>query len=287
MSTQFHTIGRSLVLLEIGTPLRALDQGMSKPILFELEGPDGPAHWVVKPRSLDRRGGDGLVCEVAAADIAVALGLRVPAMGMLEFPSVPLEVETSELGHRVAEVYRRDAGGTAFCSRFIEGGVHAVRGMFDDLRSVPLEMQEDAVRLFALDVLLRHYDRRPGNPNLLVHEDRLVVIDHGHAFHGIEQVTEEGLSKFADTDQDQAALADHVCASVAARDRYEHVFDDVLARVRALDDTTLDRLASAWPDALDRSPDGTPSGMRSSVVAALRARRDAFPSLLRSVRAAL
>ena len=219
MGPLFHSIGRGHVSLDIGTPLRSLDSGMSKPILFELEGPDGPGHWVVKPRCLDRRGGSGLMCEVAAAEVAVLLGLRVPAMGLLRFPTVALDVESSELGARVRGVYARDAGSAAFCSRFVEGGVHAVRGLFDDLRSVPTEMQEDAVRLFALDVLLRHYDRKPGNPNLLVHEDRLVVIDHGHAFHGIEQVDEHGLSKFDDVDQDSPALALHVCASVAARDR--------------------------------------------------------------------
>jgi hypothetical protein len=287
MNTLFHTPGRGLVRLEIGTPLRSLDQGRSKPILFELDGPDGPAPWVVKPRCLDRRGGAGLLCEVAAADVASLLAVLVPEMGLLSFPSPPLDTEVTELGVRVGEVYRRDEGHLAFCSRYTQGAVPVVEGLFDDLRSVPAAMQADAVRTFALDVWLRHYDRAASNPNLLALEDRLVAIDHGLAFYGVEQIRDDGLSRFEDVDTDGPKLASHVCAPLVARGRHDALLDEIAVQIGAIGDARLDQLASTWPDTLDGSPPARPSGMRSSLLRALRARRDAFPSLLRSVRACL
>jgi hypothetical protein len=280
----FHTPGSIATDLEAGTPLRALDQGRSKPILCRLERSGTRELWVVKAASSDRRGGASLICEVAASDIAVHLGLLAPAVGTLQLPEPVDRTLTSEVDERFNQLCRANGRRAAFCSRFIDGAVSVVDGFFGDLRSVPNEMQSEAIRVFALDVLLRHYDRTPKNPNLLTMEDRLVVIDHGVSFHGVEAINEDGLSKYEDADGDALGLARHVCAPLVARNKHSTVFDEAEEAVASLSDSVIAGFASAWPNSLEVGPDGTSSGMRTCIVRALRARRDKFPSILRSVR---
>lgn len=48
MSALLHVFGERAAELHVGTPLRVLDAGMRKPMLFQLQGPGGAASWVLK-----------------------------------------------------------------------------------------------------------------------------------------------------------------------------------------------------------------------------------------------
>lgn len=147
-------------------------------------------------------------------------------------------------------------------------------------------MQEDAVRLFALDVLLRHYDRTPNNSNALALGERIVAIDHGLAFFRLGSIDESGASLEADTDGEPTQLARHIAARVATKRSDSPIWQEVAAGVRALDDATIRAMLDRVPDELDRSPSG-PLGMKPPLAAFLRARRDAFDTILETARACL
>jgi hypothetical protein len=285
--TLLHTFAAPLTQLELGTPLRTLDAGMRRPMLFQLDGPEGAASWVVKAPHRERQQEIGLLFEIVGAELAAWLGIATPAIGITSFPSTPLTTDATEVGVSARDIYEKSAGRSAFCSRYLEGAPLVRAGDLDDLRSVPSSMREDAIRIFALDVLVRHYDRTPGNSNLLALNDRLVAIDHGLAFFRLGAVDETGLAVQADDQSDEPGLARHVAARLAGKQQDSAVWSQVAARVHALDDATLRAMLERAPAAFDRSPDGQALGMKDEIARFLRARRDAFDTILETVRACL
>lgn len=72
---RFHVAGAAPRKLFLGTPLRVLDHGTHRPILFQLEEADGAqvGQWVVKPSCNFPDGPSVLLHELAAARCARAL----------------------------------------------------------------------------------------------------------------------------------------------------------------------------------------------------------------------
>lgn len=287
MSLLLHVFGEPPAELHLGTPLRVLDAGMRKPLLFQLDGPGGAASWVLKAPHKERQQETGLVFELVGADVASWLGLATPAIGLARLPQTPLPTDDTATGLAAREIYERSAGRLAFCSRYLDHAPLVRSGDLDDLRSVPSSMQEDAIRLFALDVLLRHYDRTPNNSNALAYGERLVAIDHGLAFFRLGSIDESGAPLEADTDGEPTQLARHIAARVAAKRSDSPIWQEVALRVHALDDGAIGAMLDRVPDELDRSSSGVRLGMKAQVAAFLRARREAFDNILERARACL
>lgn len=286
-SSAFHDFGDPPATLSFGTPLRVLDAGMRKPVLYQLDGPDGPASWVVKAPHKERRGVTGLVCEIVGSELAAWLGLPTPAIGIVRIPAEPPGTDETDVGRAARDIYVGSAGRIAFCSRYLDHAPPLRSGDLDDLRSVPATAQEDAIRLLVLDAWLRHYDRTPNNANALALEDRLVAIDHGLSLFHLGAVDESGATLEPDTFSEPTLLVRHIAARLASKRLELPIWAELAARVRALDDGRIGAMLSRVPDELDRGLDGRPFGMKSQAAAFLRARRDAIDTILESVRACL
>lgn len=147
------------------TPLR---EGGSLPGLVEARaGGGGPGLYVAKFTGA-AQGRKALVAEVVAGGLARRLGLRVPELVTVEVDPV---IALGEPDERVQALVRASGGtnlGMAFLSRALG---------FD-----PLAFPVDAAlagRVVWLDALIGNVDRSWRNPNLLVRDGELWLIDHG------------------------------------------------------------------------------------------------------------
>lgn len=285
----WHVAGATPIELSLGTPHRVLDSGSTRPIVFQLEDASGPAGlWVVKLQRGNRHHRLALLREHIGADIAAALGVLTPRIGWLRMPTTPLASDESPLGREAARVYASDAGELAFCSRFLDDATTVASDDLSDLRSVTPEAQDDAIRIFALDVFLRRYDRGRKNSNLLARGGRLLAIDHGMVLADLFRVDAEGIPDPApQSTNDVHLFGDHVCAAIGRKKPSAPVWAEAIAAVRALSDEQLDQIADAWPAELDRSTMGGPAGMIPLARTFLRARRDDFSRILEHARAVL
>jgi hypothetical protein len=142
--------------------------GSSRPVLAET--PAGPR--LVKLRGA-AQGTGPLVAEWIVADLARALGLRVPARSLLELAAgTPTDDRDQELADLLAASVGPNLGFEVLpdAREFIAADVDAV------------DAHERAAILW-LDRLVQNPDRTSRNPNLLWWEDRLWLIDHGAALH--------------------------------------------------------------------------------------------------------
>jgi hypothetical protein len=260
-------------------------------MLFQLEAADRPAGlWVVKaPCSFPvAGGGPALLRELAGADLC-AWGVLTPAIGLVRFPQTPAPTDGTEQGLAAARIYQMDAGRLAFCSRYMDS---AVRLEGDDSRLAKpgpssKAMDRDAILLFALDAYLWHYDRTKQNPNALAWQDRIVAIDHDRAFHRIEAVDEAGLTPDYTELPDLDALRDHVAFPLVRQHLDSPIWDEFTAHIEALDEDAVTRMASRWPDELDRDRGGRAIGYKTCLVQFLTQRRGYVRSIVREVRDAL
>ncbi|MEY9969104.1 hypothetical protein ABIA33_007191 [Streptacidiphilus sp. MAP12-16] len=143
------------------TPLR---EGGSLPGL--VEGDDGSLY--VAKFTGAAQGRKALVAEVVAGELARRLGLRVPELVSVEVDPV---IALGEPDERVQELVKASRGtnlGLAFLPRALG---------FDPL-GFPVEPLL-AGRVLWLDALIGNVDRSWRNPNLLVRQGELWLIDHG------------------------------------------------------------------------------------------------------------
>ncbi len=154
------------------TPLR---EGGSLPGLVEARGGSGGASarglWVTKFHGA-AQGRKALVAEVVAGGLARRLlagdGLRVPELVTVEVDPV---IALGEPDERVQQLVRASGGtnlGMAFLSRAL--GFDPLAFPVDPLR---------AGRVLWFDALIGNVDRSWRNPNLLVRDGELWLIDHG------------------------------------------------------------------------------------------------------------
>lgn len=150
--------------LQITEILGPSDQGKCRP--YRCRAEDGAIYYV-KGRQTNRA---SLWHEWICAHLAQALGLNVPAFGIVEV--------SEELLAETTHDWRDIGAGPAFGSR-----LHASAAWFEPsvAREVPISTQRDVL---VFDWWVRNGDRTQGNPNLLWDAARkeLVVIDHNLAF---------------------------------------------------------------------------------------------------------
>jgi hypothetical protein len=143
------------------TPLR---EGGSLPGLVEA---DGAGLWVAKFVGA-AQGRKALVAEVVAGELARRLGLRVPELARME---VDPRVAVGEPDQQVQDLVKA-SGGTNLGMAYLSGALG-----FD-----PLAFAIDAAtagRVVWFDALIGNVDRSWRNPNLLMRDGELWLIDHG------------------------------------------------------------------------------------------------------------
>lgn len=143
------------------TPLR---EGGSLPGLVEA---DDFGTYVIKFTGAGQ-GRKTLVAEVVCGELARRLGLRVPQLVTMELDPV---LGLGEPDQQVQELLR-SSGGTNLGMDFLSGALG-----FDPL-AFPVSAEE-AGRIVWFDALVNNVDRSWRNPNLLMWQGELWLIDHG------------------------------------------------------------------------------------------------------------
>jgi hypothetical protein len=232
------------------TPLR---EGGSLPAIIEAD--DGN-QYVIKFRGAGQ-GPRALVAELIAAEIAHALALPIPAAVVVHVDAAFGRTEPDE---EIGDLLRASVG-TNFGLGYLAGSAMFTRG------TDPAPPAALASAIVWLDAYVMNVDRTVRNPNLLVRDGQLWLIDHGAALywhHDWQADTDRSADPFR-------LVAQHVllpwAADLAARSA------DLVAR---LTDARLDQAVRALPDDwLIEGPLGSPAAHRAGYRDFLRKRRDA------------
>jgi hypothetical protein len=174
--------------------LTPLKEGGSLPAVVESTSGE---LWVVKFRGAGQ-GPKALVAEVIVAGLARALGLPVPDVALVDLDEA---FGRGERDPEIQDVLRASHG--------VNVGLGYLDGAFNlDPRAVPEVVGETlATHLVWLDALVTNPDRTPRNPNLMLWDGRVWLIDHGAALfdHHSWSRVDEGRTRRAFTQ-----IADHV-----------------------------------------------------------------------------
>jgi hypothetical protein len=159
--------------------LSSTRRGSSWPIEVETDG--GP--YFVKLSGAGH-GLPALVAEVIVAELAESIGLRVPERALL---AIDANFESANRDPELLELFRASQG--------LNLGLATLAGarafVADDITHVSAD---DASRIVWLDWLVMNPDRTTRNPNLMMRQGRIWLIDHGSALvfhHNWSSVTED------------------------------------------------------------------------------------------------
>lgn len=217
--------------------------------------------FVVKFRGAGQ-GARALVAELIVGRIAERLGLPVPELALVHLDDRFGRAEPDE---EIQDILRGSRG-TNVGLRYLDGAF-----TYDPLAAADRVAPELAAEVVWLDALVTNLDRTPRNPNLLIHDGRLWLIDHGAAlyfhFDWSSVTPERARAPFA-------MIRDHVLLPRAASIR------DADARLapRLDDDALGDVLAAVPDDLLMAAPEGqappfeTPEANREAYRAFFRER---------------
>jgi len=237
-------------------PLR---EGGSLPALVEA---DDQRLYVVKFHGAGQ-GPRALVAELLGGQLARALGLPVPELVLVE---VDPALGRSEPDQEIQELIVKSAGlnlGLAY----LPGAV-----MFDPAASPPPPAELSSAIVWA-DAYLANVDRTARNPNLLLAESALWLIDHGASFywhHDWDPARDRSGDAFR-------PIRDHVllrwASELEAADR---------RLVPRLDEATLAAVVAQLPDEwlVGLPPFAEPAGHRAGYLEHLRRRRDRSAAFL-------
>lgn len=148
------------------TPLR---EGSSLPALVEAD--DG-REYVVKFRGAGH-GAKALIAELVVGELGRSLGLPVPEIVLA---SLPESIATAEPHQEIRDLLGWSVG--------LNIGLAFVPGaMATDMTRPPEEGADFAAEVVWFDDLATNPDRTPQNANLIVHDGRMWLIDHGAALY--------------------------------------------------------------------------------------------------------
>lgn len=175
------------------------------------------------------QGRRALIAEVIGGEIARRLGFTVPEIAFLELDPA---IGRNERDAEIQDLLQASAG-LNFGMAFLDGAT-----TFNPLSPTGVD-PDFAARLVWLDAFLTNVDRTARNVNLLVHADRVWLIDHGAAlyFHHTWQDPER------QAETPFARIRDHVLLPYAERLR------DIDGEMRApLSEALFAEIVAAIPD---------------------------------------
>jgi hypothetical protein len=149
--------------------VQPLREGGSLPAVVDTDG----GLFVVKFRGAGQ-GPKALVAELIVGLLARAIGLPVPDLALVE---IPPPFGRSEPDPEIQDILRRSHGFNVGL-RYLDGAFN-----FDASAAGDLVAPDFAARLVWLDALVTNPDRTHRNPNLLVWDRRIWLIDHGTALY--------------------------------------------------------------------------------------------------------
>lgn len=149
--------------------VQPLREGGSLPAVVDTDG----GRFVVKFRGAGQ-GAKALISELIVGLLARELGLPVPDLALID---VPPPFGRSEPDPEIQDLLRGSHG--------VNVGLRYLDGAFNFELSAARELVDEsfATRLVWLDALVTNPDRTHKNPNLLVWNRRLWLIDHGAALY--------------------------------------------------------------------------------------------------------
>lgn len=157
---------RTVEITRYGTPLR---EGSSLPALVEAD--DG-REYVIKFRGAGH-GEKALIAELVAGEIGRSLGLPVPELVLATLPEA---IARGESHDEIRDLLGWSLG--------LNIGLAFVPGaLAPDVTRPPAEGPEWAADVVWFDDLTVNPDRTPRNPNLVCHDGRTWLIDHGSALY--------------------------------------------------------------------------------------------------------
>ena len=157
---------RTVTISRYVTPLR---EGSSLPALVEAD--DG-REYVAKWRGAGH-GEKALIAELVAGELGRALGLPVPELVLAELPA---EIARGESHAEIRDLLGWSVG-LNIALAFVPGA------LAPDLTRPPAEGPAWAADVVWFDDLVVNPDRTPRNANLIVHDGRTWLIDHGSALY--------------------------------------------------------------------------------------------------------
>ena len=248
------------------TPLR---EGGSLPGLMEAAD---LGMYVVKFRGAGQ-GPKALVAEVICAEIATAVGLRVPRWVPIELPA---ELAPAEPDEEVQHLLRASSG--------LNLGIDFLPGALDVGPKPPVDA-ELAGRIVWFDALVGNMDRSWRNPNMLLWHRELHLIDHGatltfhHAWSAAQPARAGQVERFASAPY---GVADHVLVEcrpdVAAAETAMAGID-----WEGLVTAAVQRVPEQWLGEELGSTDDARGAYREFLLARLAARSDWVPALVAAV----
>lgn len=146
--------------------LQPLREGGSLPAVVDT---DGGGLFVVKFRGAGQ-GAKALIAELLVGLLAGRVGLPIPELAVIELPEV---FGRTEPDPEIQDILRGSRGLNVGL-RYLDGAFN-----FDLAAAGDLVTEELATRLVWFDALVTNPDRTARNPNLLVADRRLWLIDHG------------------------------------------------------------------------------------------------------------
>jgi len=200
-----------------------LKEGGSLPAILETEG---GGLFVTKFRGAGQ-GARALIAEIIVGGLAHALGLPVPEIALV---AVDESFGRTERDPEIQDILKASLG--------VNVGLRYLPGAFNyDPVAAPDVDPDLAAAIVWFDAFVTNIDRTPRNPNLMLWEDRLWMIDHGAAlyFHHNWDALDE-----ARTRSPFASVSDHVLLpfasdmAMADAELTERITDDLLGDVLAL-----------------------------------------------------
>lgn len=215
-----------LTAVRYATPLK---EGGSLPAIVET-AEDGL--WVVKFVGAGQ-GARALIAEIIVGELAREVGLPVPELALVD---VDASFGRTERDPEIQDLLRASHG-LNLGLRYLDGALN-----YDPVAAADLVDPQTAAEIVWLDAFTTNVDRTARNPNMMVHDEGLWLIDHGAALyfhHAWENVTPESMRR------PFPQIEHHVLLPLAG---------DVLeadARVREmLDRETIESVVAAIPESL-------------------------------------
>ena len=236
--------------------LVALREGGSLPAVVDTEG---GGKFVLKFRGAGQ-GARALLAELLVGRLAQAAGLAVPQLALITLDAA---FGRAEKDPEIQDILQASTGINVGL-RYLEGALN-----FDPVAGAELISAELAARIVWLDAFMLNVDRTAHNPNMMIQQGKLWLIDHGAAFyvhHNWQSATKERMQK------PFPLIAEHILLPHASS--ILDVDEDMSARIAQSLDAVVDQL----PDAL--LTDAPP--LRPAAFASADENRTAYRNALRA-----
>lgn len=276
-----HEAGRPPRRLRFGQVVAILTAGTHHPLLCQLEDDQGPAGlWVVKAPAVvsqaAKRGEFAVVAELAGAEVCVWAGAAAPELGLLRFPREKSDdaigfAGPPEARREVAELFDANRGRLAFCCRFLRDAPDVRAGVLRARRGGP-GLLDDAIALLLADAFTINHDRQAENANCLLFRRRLVAIDNGLSFVGLDSPGRKG-DDLAQQTLLPPPLKQHVTLAALQGRQGRPAWHDVTRRLEGVSDEAIDGLIARLPPELDRDHHTSARDLLARLRGFLRARR--------------